>query len=51
MIISGSIHVRMRYVSDKSCTVSENTHVMFKTFFLKNCAVYEIKCKNTGEPD
>jgi len=33
MIISGSILVGMRNVSDKSCTVNENTHVMFKNFF------------------
>jgi hypothetical protein len=42
MIISRWILVRMRNVSDKSCTENQNTHFMFNNIFPQNRAVYEI---------
>jgi len=40
-IILHSVLLRMRNVSDKSCRENQNTHFMFKNFFL-NGAIYEI---------
>ena len=51
LIIFGSVLLRMKNVSDKSCRVNENTFFCVKFFFLKNRAVYEIMWKNTVEPD
>jgi len=48
LIISCSLLLRMKNVSDKSCKENQNTHCMFSNFF-KNCAVYEITWKNIVE--
>jgi len=50
-IISRSVPLRMRNVSDKSCRENQNTHFVFSTFSPpKNRAVDEIMWKNTVEP-
>ena len=41
--------LRMRNVSDKSCTENQNTHFVFSNFFVENRAVYEIVWKNVVE--
>ena len=41
-IVSRSVLLRMRNVSDKSCTENRNTHFVFSSFFFENRAVYEI---------
>ena len=41
-IISRSVLLRMRNVSDKSCRENQNTHFVFSNFFFENRAVYEI---------
>ena len=46
-IISRSVLLRMRNVSDKSCRRNQNTHFVFSNFFSKNRAVCEIMWKNT----
>ena len=47
-IISRSILLRIRNVSDKSCTENQHTfHVRYPCF--KNCDFYEIMWKNTVE--
>ena len=51
MIISRSVLLIMRNVSDKSCTENQNTHFVFSNFFSENRAVYEIMWKNMVEPD
>jgi len=39
-IISRSVHLRMRNVSDKSCRKNKNTHFMFSIFFFrKSCTL------------
>ena len=38
MIISRSVLLKMRNVSDKSCTENRNTHFMFNNIFFKNLA-------------
>ena len=48
-IISRSVLVRMRNVSDKSCSLSQDTHFMFKNFFFEYPAVYETMWKNIVE--
>jgi len=49
-IISRSVPLRMRNVSDKTCRQDQNTHIVFNTFFFfKNHAVYEIMWKNFVE--
>jgi len=47
LIISRSILLRMRNISDKSC--KKNTRFVFTNFFLENLAVYEIVWNNTGQ--
>ena len=50
--ISLSVLPGMRNVSDKSCSIIQNTHFMFNNFFfLENLAVYEIMSKNFVHPD
>jgi hypothetical protein len=52
MTISRSVLLRIRNLSDKSCTENRNTHFMFSNFFFsENRAVYEMAWKNTVEPD
>jgi hypothetical protein len=41
----------MRYVSDKSCRLNQNTHFMFNNFLPKIHGVYEIMWKNMAQPD
>ena len=41
MIISRSVLLRMRNVSDKSCRENQNTHFVFSNFFFENRAVYQ----------
>ena len=42
LIISRSVRLRMRNVSDKSFRENQNTHFVFSDIFFENCAVYEI---------
>jgi len=49
MTIWRSVLLRMRNVSDKSCTENQNTHFVFSNFFSENRAVYEIMGKNIVE--
>jgi hypothetical protein len=51
LIVSCSFLLTMRNVSDKSPREIQNTHFMFKNFFPKNCAIYEIMYKNMAELD
>ena len=44
-IISRSVILRMRNVSDKSCTENQNTHFVFSDFIFENRAFYEIMWK------
>ena len=46
-----SVLLRMRNVSDKSCTENQNTHFVFNFFFLGNRAVFEIAWKNIAQRD
>jgi hypothetical protein len=39
----------MRNVRDTSCREKENTHILFKNEFLKNCVIYEIMWKTKEE--
>jgi hypothetical protein len=50
-IISRSVLLRMRDVSDKSCRENQNTHFVLinSFFFFENCPVYEILWKNITE--
>jgi len=48
-IISRSVLLRMRNVSEKICRETRNTHFVFNFFFL-NRAVYEIMWGNLVEP-
>jgi hypothetical protein len=47
-IISRSVLLRMRNVSDETCRETRNTHFIFITFFFENRVVYEIMWKNTA---
>ena len=52
MIIFRSVPFRVRNVSDKICRKNQNTHFLFKNFFIsENRAVCEITWKNIVEPD
>ena len=51
LIISRSILLRMRNVSDKSCREYQNTHFVSSSSFLDNGTVYEIMWKNTIESE
>ena len=52
VIISRSVLLRMRKVSDKNCRENHNSHFMLNNvFFLENRAVYEIMWKNIVRPD
>jgi len=50
MILSRSVLLRMRNVSDKRCRKNRNTHSMFNNF-PESRAVYEIMWKYIVEPD
>ena len=46
LIISYSVLLRMRNVSDESCRGNQNTHFVFDNFFFsQNHSVYEIMWK------
>jgi hypothetical protein len=52
LILSHSVLIRMKNVSDKSCRKYQNTHFTSTNFFfLENRAIYEIKWKNIADPD
>jgi len=51
LIISLSVLLTMRNVSDKSCRVNQNTHFVFSNIFYENRAVYELMWKNNVHPD
>jgi len=52
LIISRSVLLRTRNVSDKSCREHQNTHFVFNNFFFfENRAVCEMTWKNCVEPD
>jgi len=48
LIISGSVLLRTKYVSDKNCRESRKTYFTFNHFFTRT--VYEIMWKNIVEP-
>ena len=51
-VISRSITLIMRNVSNKCCRENQNTHFVFNhLFFHKNRAVYEVMQKNIVQPD
>ena len=50
MIISSSIHLKMRNISDKSCRENQNTFYVQLLFFPENGAFCEIMWKNIVEP-
>ena len=50
MIISQSVLLRMRNVSDKSCRENQNTHFTFNNFFSDNRNIYDIMWKNKVQP-
>jgi hypothetical protein len=50
MIISRSVLLRIRNVSDKPCTENQNTVLRLIIFFPEICAFYEIMWKNAVEP-
>jgi hypothetical protein len=49
LILSHSVLLRMRNISDISCRENQHTHFILKELFIKNCAIYEIKWKNIVE--
>ena len=51
MIIFRSVLLRMRNISDESCTENQNTHFVFVTLFSENRAVCEKIWKNIVESD
>ena len=51
LIISRSVLLGMRNVSDKTCRGNQNTHFVFNDFFSENHAIYEIMWKNIVERD
>jgi hypothetical protein len=51
MVITHSILLRMRNVSDKICTEYQNTHFVSSKFSPQNRTVYEIMWKNIVERD
>jgi hypothetical protein len=50
-VISRSVRLRMRNVSDKSCREKQNTHFKLNNLFSENRAVYEIMWKNMKKSD
>jgi len=51
MIISRSVLLKMRNVSDKTCRESQNTIQRSKRFFSENRAVCQMMWKNEMEPE
>ena len=50
MIISRSVLLRMKNISDKICREDQNTHFVFSDFFFENRAFYDIMWKNMVRP-
>ena len=50
LIISCSIFLRTKNISDKSFRENKNTNFVFNSFFFENCTFYEIMWKNTVDP-
>jgi len=50
-IISRSVLLRMRSVSDKSFRENQNTYFVFSIFFFDKCVLYEIMLKNIVESE
>jgi hypothetical protein len=48
LIVSRSVLLRTRNVSDKSCRENQNTHFVFSSIFSENRAVYEIMWENVA---
>ena len=51
LIISRTIHLRIKNVSNKCCRENQNTHFMFGNFFFENRYFYEVMWKNVVEQD
>jgi len=51
MVISRSVLLIMRHVSEGICREYQNTHFMFNNFFFENRALYEISWENIVQPD
>jgi hypothetical protein len=51
MIVSRSVLLSVKTVSDKSCRKNQNTSFMFNMFFFFNHAACYIVLKNTVDPD
>jgi hypothetical protein len=51
MIISRSVLLRMKSVTDKSCVDNQNMHFMFNNFYPKNLPIYEIMWNNIVVPE
>jgi len=49
LIISHLFLIRMKNVSDKSCTAHQNTHFVFSNLFFETRSIYEIMWKNIVE--
>jgi len=50
LIISRSVLLEMRNVSDKSCRENQNPYFVFSNFFFENGDIYEIMWKTIVEP-
>jgi len=50
-IISRSLLLGMRNVSEQYCRKNKNTHFIFSNIFFENRAVYELMWKNIVQPD
>jgi len=50
MVISHSVLLRMRNVSDTSCTENQTTQLIFDNFPSENRAIYEIMWKSIVKP-
>ena len=46
LIVSRSVLLRMKNVSNKRCTENQNTHFVYSKIFFENLCVYEIILKN-----
>jgi preprotein translocase subunit Sec63 len=52
VIISRSVRLKMRNVSDKSCRLNQSTHCVFSNFFAPEYrCVYEIMWQHIVQPD
>jgi hypothetical protein len=49
-MMSWSVLLRTRNISDKGCTENQNTRFTYNNFYFENRAVYEITWKNILEP-